>query len=100
MRIVSTSLIAVLALSVSACATVSKQRNSDGRDQFSIGCGGLDDWGECYTKAMDLCGSKDYEVLSKKGDPNPSNVLMVFSSRQLVVACQPSYTPSTTANTK
>lgn len=100
MRIVSSSLIVALAVSISACATVDKGRSADGRDQFTIGCGGLDDWGQCYTEAMDRCGSKNYEVLSRKGDPNPSFFLNVFSSRKLVVACQKPYTPPATADAK
>ncbi len=95
MRIVSSLLIAALAVSISACATVNKGRSSDGRDQYTIGCGGLDDWGQCYTQAMDLCGGNHYEVVSKQGDSNPSYTYNVFASRKLVVACQKPYAPAT-----
>ena len=95
MRIVSSSLIAALAVSLGACATVSKTSASDGRAQYTIGCGGLDEWGQCYTQAMDLCGSNNYEVLSKKGDDSPTFFLNVFASRTLVVACQKAYAPTT-----
>lgn len=100
MRIVSSSLIAALAVSLGACATVDKGRSSDGRNQYTIGCGGLDEWGQCYTEAMDLCGANNYEVLSKKGDESPTYFLNVFASRTLVVACQKPYTPATSAAAK
>lgn len=98
MRIVSSSLIVALAVAISACATVDKGRSADGRNQYTIGCGGLDEWGQCYTQAMDLCGGNNYEVLSKKGDPNPTYIMNVFASRKLVVACQKPYTPATSAS--
>lgn len=100
MRIVSSSLIAVLAVSLGACATVDKGRSADGRDQYTIGCGGLDEWGQCYTEAMDRCGANNYEVLSKKGDEKPTYFANVLASRTLVVACQKPYAPTVAAGGK
>jgi len=54
---------------VSGCATSKKTYTSDGREGYSINCSGSAlNWGMCYEKAGELCGSKGYEVLEKSGD--------------------------------
>lgn len=54
---------------LSGCAMASKTYTSDGKQGYSISCSGSAlNWGLCYEKAGDLCGSKGYEVLEKSGD--------------------------------
>jgi hypothetical protein len=54
---------------VSGCATASKTFTSDGKEGYSINCSGSAlNWGMCYEKAGQLCGTKGYEVLEKSGD--------------------------------
>lgn len=51
------------------CATASKTYTSDGKEGYSINCSGSAlNWGMCYEKAGELCGTKGYEVLEKSGD--------------------------------
>ena len=51
------------------CATAKKTYTSDGKEGYSIVCSGSAlNWGMCYEKAGELCGSKGYEVLEKSGD--------------------------------
>lgn len=51
------------------CATAKKTYTADGKEGYSITCSGSAlNWGMCYEKAGDLCGSKGYEVLEKSGD--------------------------------
>jgi hypothetical protein len=51
------------------CATSSKTYTSDGKEGYSINCSGSAlNWGMCYEKAGDICGSRGYEVLEKSGD--------------------------------
>ena len=64
---------AVLILSIVAflggCATASKTFTSDGKEGYVINCSGSAlNWGMCYEKAGNLCGTKGYEVLEKSGD--------------------------------
>lgn len=62
-------LIAAGMLLLSGCATSSKTYAPDGTEAFSINCSGAGgNWGMCYEKAGDLCGTKGYEILSKDGD--------------------------------
>jgi len=62
-------LILLIVACVSGCATVSKTYTSDGKKGYVINCSGSAlNWGMCYEKAGDLCGSKGYEVLEKSGD--------------------------------
>lgn len=54
---------------LTGCATASKTYTSDGKEGYSITCSGSAlNWGMCYEKAGDLCGTKGYEVLEKSGD--------------------------------
>lgn len=58
-----------IAVSLCGCATASKTYTSDGKEGFSITCSGSAlNWGMCYEKAGELCGTKGYEVLEKSGD--------------------------------
>lgn len=51
------------------CATSKKTYTEDGKEGFSINCSGsVLNWGNCYEKAGELCGSKGYEVMEKSGD--------------------------------
>lgn len=51
------------------CATASKTFTSDGKEGYNITCSGSAlNWGMCYEKAGEICGSKGYEVLEKSGD--------------------------------
>jgi len=54
---------------LSGCATASKTYTSDGKEGYNITCSGSAlNWGMCYEKAGDICGTKGYEVLAKSGD--------------------------------
>jgi hypothetical protein len=62
-------LILSIAAFVGGCATASKIFTSDGKEGYSINCSGSAlNWGMCYEKAGELCGTKGYEVLEKSGD--------------------------------
>lgn len=60
------------------CATAKQTYTSDGQQGYSITCSGSAlNWGMCYEKAGEICGSKGYEVLEKSGDQGA-----VFSGNQ------------------
>ncbi len=62
-------LILLIVACVSGCVTASKTYTSDGKEGYVINCSGSAlNWGMCYEKAGELCGSKGYEVLEKSGD--------------------------------
>ena len=54
---------------LSGCATASKTYAPDGSEGYSITCSGSAlNWGMCYEKAGDICGTRGYVVLSRSGD--------------------------------
>lgn len=56
-------------LAIAGCATAKKTYTADGKAGYSINCSGTAlNWGMCYEKAGDVCGTKGYEVLEKIGD--------------------------------
>jgi len=58
-----------ITVSLCGCATESKTYTSDGKEGYSITCSGSAlNWGMCYEKAGELCGTKGYEMLEKSGD--------------------------------
>jgi hypothetical protein len=58
----------LIVLLTGACATASKTYGPDGREAFVLDCSGLArNWGTCYEKAGDLCGTRGYEVINALG---------------------------------
>ena len=56
-------------LVLNACASSSEVYTSDGKPGHSISCSGNAlDWGDCFEKAGEICGTKGYDVLEKSGD--------------------------------
>lgn len=64
-----TIMLLLFALILNSCATSSKTFTAEGKEGYSITCSGSAlNWGMCYEKAGNICGSKGYEVLEKSGD--------------------------------
>lgn len=58
-----------VAMILTGCATASKTYTADGKEGYNITCSGSAlNWGMCYEKAGQICGTKGYEVLEKSGD--------------------------------
>ena len=50
------------------CATASKTYTADGKEGYNIACSGSAlNWGMCYEKAGNICGTKGYVVLGVIG---------------------------------
>lgn len=65
----NTIILLLIATILGGCATASKTYTADGKEGYNITCSGSAlNWGMCYEKAGNLCGSKGYEVLEKSGD--------------------------------
>lgn len=70
---IKTTLLAFSALGAMAmaagCATSKEVYTADGRKGYSVNCSGSAlNWGMCYEKAGEICGTRGYEVLEKSGD--------------------------------
>lgn len=80
----------------SACATATSTYTPDGRQGYAIDCSGSAlNWGMCYQKAGEQCGSRGYDVASQNGDQGSivsANQFGLYGgtivSRSLVVACK------------
>lgn len=60
---------ALLAVSLSACASVATTYGPDGQLAYSLNCSGLvRSWGKCLEKAGDLCGTRGYTILEQSGE--------------------------------
>jgi hypothetical protein len=92
---IAPAIIAFLILA-SGCARASNTYGPDGKEAFSISCSGLArNWGMCYEKAGDLCGTRGYEVINQSGDHgsvaavNPSSGFAgSVISRSLLIRCK------------
>jgi type 1 fimbria pilin len=72
---------AVAALWLSGCATADKIHTPDGRTGYSISCNGtVQDWGSCYEKAGDICGSRGYDVLDKSAKDTELSSFLVYEA--------------------
>src|SRR5712692_1373139 len=81
---------------LSGCASAARTYGPDGREAFAISCSGLArNWGMCYSKAGELCGTRGYDVVGQGGDSGvavsagQSGVVGgSVISRSLLVACK------------
>lgn len=74
-------------LLLAACATATPVYAPDGRRGAELDCSGwARNWGMCYQKAGELCGTRGYDVLNRSED-----TAWAFGSpitnRHLLVAC-------------
>ena len=52
------------------CASSSPTYMPDGKQGYALNCSGAArNWGMCFEKAGELCGSKGYEVVGRDGEP-------------------------------
>lgn len=69
MKLFSVLILFAFCLCNYGCATSSKTYTSDGKEGYNINCSGTAlNWGMCYEKAGEICGTKGYIVLEKHGD--------------------------------
>ena len=88
--------ILLIAAALSACASARQTYTADGKMGHSLNCSGTArNWGMCYEKAGELCGSKGYVVLEKSGEqgamatatPQGGFASSTFS-RSMIVQCK------------
>jgi hypothetical protein len=86
----------ILVLLIGGCATSSRTYLPDGSQGHSITCSGSAlNWGMCYEKAGQLCGSGGYNIIERSGDSNSmisGNQYGIYGgsvqSRNLLVHCK------------
>jgi hypothetical protein len=61
----------VATILLSACATATQTYGPDGRPAYSLNCSGAAlSWGECESKAGNICGTHGYTVVTRSSDQN------------------------------
>lgn len=54
---------------IAGCASSSETYLPDGSAGYSLDCSGtLRDWGACYEKAGELCGTRGYDIIGAQGE--------------------------------
>ena len=79
------------------CATAKQIYAPDGKLGYSIDCSGSAlNWGMCYEKAGDICGTKGYDIIEKTGDQGAMVAGTQYGlyggsvlSRNLIIKCKP-----------
>jgi hypothetical protein len=55
-------------LLVVGCASSSRTFDAEGKEAQVLNCSGMArNWGMCYEKAGELCGTKGYDIVEKSG---------------------------------
>lgn len=57
------------AVSLSGCVTATPVITPSGQQGFTINCSAMNDVGQCYKKAGELCGSAGYEIFDQNNKP-------------------------------
>ena len=77
------------------CASVSPTYTADGKQGFALTCSGTArNWGMCYEKAGEMCGTKGYKVLEKSDEhgamasvDNTSAFATTTNTRSMIIRC-------------
>ncbi|MFL6579911.1 MAG: hypothetical protein ACJ8G2_04140, partial [Burkholderiales bacterium] len=73
------------------CTSVSAIRLPDGSTGHSINCSGTaQSWGNCYTKAEELCGENGYDVVAggAKQGSTPATQYGAYRSSNMLIKCR------------
>jgi hypothetical protein len=77
-KTVAVGLVALL----TGCVAATPVITPSGQQGFTIDCSPMNDIGQCYKKAGELCGSNGYEVIAQNNQPasffSPANRTMVI----------------------
>lgn len=70
------------------CVTVTPLITPSGAQGFSVNCSDMNDIGECYKKAGEICGTDGYEVIDRHAASNSFWSDWGESSQTLVIRCK------------
>lgn len=72
--------------SVGGCVTATPVITPSGHQGFSLNCSAMNDIGQCYKKAGELCGGNGYEIFDKNNKPasfwSGANQTLIVRCRQ------------------
>jgi len=78
------------------CASARQTYTADGRAGHALNCSGAArNWGMCYEKAGEICGTKGYVVVNKSGDQGAiasanqyGGFAGTITSRTMIIQCK------------
>ena len=79
------STLLVMLAALTGCAIAQKTYTPDGREGYTITCGGALDWSYCERKAGEICRARGYEVLNRTEETDHLN--HNNDNRTLLIAC-------------
>lgn len=74
------------------CVTATPLITPSGAQGFSLNCSAMNDIGECYKKAGELCGGNGYEIFDQQNKPAS---FWSAANQTLVVRCKQPGEPTT-----
>ena len=86
-----------IAATLLSCAHSSDTYTPDGRKGYMVDCSGSAlNWGMCYSKAGELCGTRGYDTLEKDGEKDGEMVSassagvfgVPINSRSMMIVCK------------
>ena len=81
----------VIMAGFAGCTTVNDIRLPDGSIGHSINCSGTaQSWGNCYTKAEELCGDSGYDIVAgdARQGSTPATQYGAFRSSNMLIKCR------------
>jgi hypothetical protein len=72
-------------LSLTGCVTATPIMTPTGQQGFSLNCSAMNDIGQCYKKAGELCGSAGYEIFDQNNNPQK---FFSAANQTMVIRCK------------
>ena len=66
---ISIAVSAIGALALGGCVTATPIMTPTGQQGFSLNCSAMNDIGQCYKKAGELCGANGYQIYDQNNKP-------------------------------
>lgn len=70
---------------LSGCVTATPIMTPSGQQGFSLNCSALNDIGQCYKKAGELCGGRGYEIFDQNNKPQR---FFSAANQTMVIRCK------------
>jgi len=94
-------ILVAISMTLPGCVSSVETRTQDGSIGHVVSCpspggliGSMTDWGSCFAKAGELCGSRGYQVLHKSGETGFDVAVTQYgghasttASRSLIIRC-------------
>ncbi|WP_139351392.1 hypothetical protein [Rhodanobacter sp. B05] len=84
-KIISAAATLSAILALSGCVTATPIMTPSGQQGFSLNCSAMNDIGQCYKKAGELCGGNGYEIFDQSNTPQK---FFSAANQTMVIRCK------------